>query len=406
MDDLYRQAKRATSGRSALGWVALVCLFLNSAFWGTLMLDLLKPPSLISPQAIQAGLSIAAFALVLPLAWSSLLPNSPAMRLLQRQSWHLPGQLAITAAAVFLTWLAATWLHLWWQAQPTIAESGQALFLTISSLIAGTLVPALSWAAMTPEQWIATIEQARQVKRLEHAMQMEEAAMRASYARAVSLLNAGLCNLTIDQRRELGGILGGFARVQQQALQAIGQSWKQMYGVESAMGLIEDKQLIESYGKVVNLLADGNEAMGDVVDYVAQTPALTAPPPGRSFTERRADRPTDRMTALAARSNTPHQDTADRVHRTTGRTTGRTTSGPPADTRTRHPDDRTAGRPYAQPFDAAWRVLHGAWRRSELETALSVSKTQASEYIRAWIVSGDIIKLDEPRDHYQFTEVP
>src|SRR4029453_545492 len=120
---------------SVLGWVALACLILNGAFWGSLMLDLLAPPRILSPQTIQAGLSIAAFALVLPLAWSSLLPNSPAMRLLQRQSWHLPGQLAITAAAVFLTWLAGSWLYLWWKAQPNIAASGQALFLTISSLI-------------------------------------------------------------------------------------------------------------------------------------------------------------------------------------------------------------------------------------------------------------------------------
>jgi hypothetical protein len=264
--DYTQTLRRATTGRSVLGWVALACLVLNGGFWGTLMIDLLEPPSPLSPQAIQAGLSIAAFALVLPLAWSSILPNSPAMRLLQKSSWALPGQLAFTASAVFLTWLGANWLHLWWSAQPAIAESGNATLLTISSLIAGTLVPALSWATMTPEAWIAHIEQARQVRRLEHAMRMEEAAMRASYARAVSLLNAGLCNLTIDQRKELGGILGGFARVQQQALRAIGESWKTMYGVDHELGLVDDDKLIESYGKVVNLLADGNHAMIETID--------------------------------------------------------------------------------------------------------------------------------------------
>lgn len=268
--DYTQTLRRATTGRSVLGWVALACLVLNGAFWGTLMLDLLKPRSPLSPQAIQAGLSIAAFALVLPLAWSSILPNSPAMRLLQKSSWALPGQLAFTVSAVFLTWLASNWLYMWWSAQPSIAETGQATLLTVSSLIAGTLVPALSWATMTPEAWIAHIEQARQVRRLEHAMRMEEAAMRASYARAVSLLNAGLCNLTIDQRKELGGILGGFARVQQQALQGVANSWKDMYGVEAELGLVDDQALLDQYGKVVNALADGSNAMLDVTDHVSE----------------------------------------------------------------------------------------------------------------------------------------
>lgn len=302
--------RRAATGRSVLGWVALACLVLNGAFWGTLMLDLLDPPSPLSPQAIQAGLSIAAFALVLPLAWSSVLPNSPAMRLLQKSNWQLPGQVAFTASAVFLTYLAGSWLYFWWDAQPSIAESGNAMFLTISSLIAGTLVPALSWAAMTPEQWIAQIEQARQVRRLEHAMRMEEAAMRASYARAVALLNAGLCNLTIEQRRELGGILGGFARVQQQALQAIGQSWKTMYGVDTELGLIEDKQLIEQYRQVVDLLADGNDAMAETVQMSAPRETyVSAHVPQRDhvFAQDQTVNPRDAQQGSAVQSTAPHR---------------------------------------------------------------------------------------------------
>jgi hypothetical protein len=65
-----------------------------------------------------------------------------------------------------------------------------------------------------------------------------------------------------------------------------------------------------------------------------------------------------------------------------------------------HPTDRT--RPYDQAFAAARVGLDGAWKRGDLERALSVSKTQALTYIQAWLVSGDIIKLDDPRDHYAF----
>ena len=60
LDSSLQTARRATAGRSVLGWVALACLILNSAFWGSLMLDLLAPAKLLSPQTIQAGLSIAA----------------------------------------------------------------------------------------------------------------------------------------------------------------------------------------------------------------------------------------------------------------------------------------------------------------------------------------------------------
>lgn len=396
MSDYLQTVRRATTGRSVLGWVALACLVLNGAFWGSLMLDLLRPPSPLSPQAIQAGLSIAAFALVLPLAWSSILPNSPAMRLLQKSSWALPGQLAFTASAVFLTWLAANWLHIWWSAQPTIAESGQSTLLTISSLIAGTLVPALSWATMTPEAWIAHIEQARQVRRLEHAMRMEEAAMRASYARAVSLLNAGLCNLTIDQRKELGGILGGFARVQQQALQAIGESWKTMYGVDHELGLVDDDKLIESYGKVVNLLADGNHAMIETIDRADEA---------NSF--RPVDRADEETREYIARSTDRHQYAPERAHRAHGGRPGapahRPATGPVVTLPVDHPPDRA--RPYDQAFAAARVGLDGAWKRGDLERTLSISKTQALTYIQAWLISHDIIKLDAPRDHYVFAEV-
>jgi hypothetical protein len=222
MNTSLQAARRATMGTSVLGWVELACLILNSLFWGSLMLDLLVPPSIFSPQCLQAALSMVALALILPLFWSMLLPSSPAGRLLQKQSWATPGYVATTAAAIFLTWLAGVWLRAWWQAQPNVTEVGADMLLSISSLIAGILVPALSWCVTTPEQWIAAIEQARHVKRIEHTIKMEEAAMRAAYARAVSLLHADLTNLTIEQRRELAGILGGFARMQQHSLTQIG----------------------------------------------------------------------------------------------------------------------------------------------------------------------------------------
>jgi hypothetical protein len=403
MHDYTQTVRRAAVGVSALGWIALMCLIGSIGWWLSLFINLLSPPGVLSPQMIQALLMTVAFGLVLPLFWSMLLPSSPAGRLLQKQQWATPGYVAVIVAATFLTYNAWRWSLAWWQAQPGVVEVGQALMLSITTLIAAVLLPALAWCVVTPEQWIAQIEQARQVKRIEMAMKMEEAAMRASYARAVALLNAGISTLAIEQRKELAGILGGFARAQQQALTAIGQSWKDMYGVEAIMGGTPDKQLIAQYSQVVNLLAEGNEAMDDVA-YVAQAPALAPPAPsGRPL----VDRADDAAYEPIARSTTRHQDTTDRAQRSTtgrpGAPAHRPSSGPVA---ARPAGDRAMGeRPSHAAYLAAYSALRGAWTRADLEEALSISKTQALTYIQAWLTSGDIIKLDEPRNHYEFTGV-
>jgi hypothetical protein len=380
LDTTYQRARRATVGTSALGWVAAICLLLNTAFWGALMLDLLSPRAIFSPQSLQAALATVAFALVLPLFWSMMLPSSPAGRLLQKQSWATPGYVATGAAAVFLTWLAGVWLRAWWAAQPNVAETNADLLLTISSLIAGVLVPALAWCVTTPEQWIAAIEQARHVRRIEHAMKMEEAAMHAAYARAVSLLNADLTNLTIAQRREVAGILGGFARMQQHALTSIARSWKDMYGVEAQLSTVPDQELLAGYQQVAGLLADGADVMAESAGYADSVRSLTAP----------TGRPDDRM---IDRSNAPHQDTGNAVRPDA--------NVRPLERAERSPE-RTERPAHADVYAAARRHLTGAWRRADLECALRVSKTTAAEYLRAWLASGHAVKLTEPKDHYEW----
>lgn len=377
--------KRATVGMSVLGWVALACLVLNGAFWGMLMLDLLRPSAVVSAQTLQAALSIVAFALILPLFWSMLLPSSPAGRLLQRQTWHLPGQLAVTFAAVFLTWMAATWLRLWWAAQPNVADAGQDLFLTITSLIAGILVPALSWCVMTPEQWVAQIEQARHVRRLEHAMQMEEAAMRAAYARAVSLLNADLSSLTIAQRQELAGILGGFARTQQQALAQIAQSWKDMYGVEAALATVPDKELLKSYKKVAGLLTQGADAMSSSADYADDVRSRTAANGERRTTN------DDQRTATESQTNANADESANESANARIRTNSYECANESAND--------------ADMLELARRELGTAgWKRQRLIAVTGIGATKASGLIKAWAARDIIENVAGEPGVYQFVE--
>jgi hypothetical protein len=367
--------RRETTSTSVLGRTAFACLFLNGAFWAAIIYSLLSPQAVLSAQAIQIALSVVAFAIILPLFWSMLLPSSPAGRLLQKQTWHLPGQVAITMAALFLTYVAGTLMRIWWNSQSAVAEAGLATTFTMVSLIVGVLVPAIAWCVVTPEQWAAQLEQVRAVRRIEHAMALEEAAMRASYARAVSLLNADLINLSIEQKQELAGILGGFARVQQQAIGSIAASWKDMYGVEQAVNSIPDDELMQQYRNVAAALTDSADMFAQSANYAQQiaAPGATAP-------------------------TAAHPD-------------ARSVAAPSAPNATVRPSSEplvapSATVPHVQPYDAAQRALSGAWKRSELEKALSVSKTQASTYIRDWIAAGLVITLSNPRDHYEWTVQP
>jgi hypothetical protein len=390
-DSSLRTARRATVGVSALGWIALLCLTAAVAFWLALFIDLLAPPQLLSPQMIQALLTVIAFSLVLPLFWSMLLPSSPAGRLLQKQQWATPGYGAVVIAAIFLTYHAWRWSYAWWQAQPNVAESGEALMLAMTSLIAAVLLPALSWRVVTPEQWIAQIEQARHVKRLEHAMQMEEASMRAMYARAVSLLHADLTNLTIEQRRELAGILGTFARVQQQSLQAIARSWHDMYGVEAQLASIPDQQLLDGYQQVANLLAEGGEAMSSSVSYATRMQALAAPP--ATANERQRSPQTEQRSRTAVEPPDAKTNDRERMPERSMAASPRIANGANVST--------------ANDILAAARRALGAsvWTRADLERVLSIQKTKASEYVKAWREAGALYDINDPAYHYQFREV-
>jgi hypothetical protein len=206
------------------------------------------------------------------------------------------------------------------------------------------------------------------VKRIEHAMKMEEAAMRAAYARGVALLHADLTNLTIEQRRELAGILGGFARMQQQSMAQIAASWKDMYGVECQLATIPDQHLLSSYQQVAGLLTEGGEALGTTAQY-----ALTvSPSQAHPVAEWDASRPTV----------PPSHETRDDTPRV------------PA---------RTHGTPHEEAYRKARGVLSGAWKRTDLEDALSVSRSQAHRYLADWQDARVVRSVEHPKDHYTWS---
>jgi hypothetical protein len=364
----FQEVRRKTVGTSILGWIALLCLISAGAFWFMIFIQLITPPRLLSPQSVQVFILTIAFTLVLPLFWSMLLPSSPAGRLLQKQTWATPGYCVVIGAALFLTYYAGVWLRTWWYAQPSVVETGQDGFLTITSLITMIFLPALAWTIVTPEQWVAQIEQARQVRRLEQTLKLEDAAMRAWFARAVTLLNAELTNLTIEQRRELAGILGGFARIQQQAMESIAASWKDIYGIEAHLTMMPDTELLEQYRQVANVLADSSETLADTTEYamlISPQQRIAAPSPTSHHTS---------QASPAGASPAP--------------------APPPGKTIDMHA------------LKAAQRALGATvWDRHRLEQALNIRRSKALELIKEWREADCIQDIHNPAYHYQFVEV-
>ena len=131
-------------------------------------------------------------ALIIPLFWSILVPTTPAGQLLQKTQWATIGFWVILGAALYLTWYAYQWASLWWFNQSIIRENNLDGPVTIFCLIGFILVPSLAWTVVTPERWLLQIHQAREVRKIERMMQLEDLSYKAMIARTRAILNAEL----------------------------------------------------------------------------------------------------------------------------------------------------------------------------------------------------------------------
>jgi hypothetical protein len=177
----YQWMRRATTGRNVLGWIALGFMAGFGYFWYSIWAIVFAPPSFFSPQGIVAAMISVVYTVVLPLFWSMIIPNSPAGRLLQKQTWALPGQIVILILACLLSGVAIRAFQ-GWLSQPQI-DPGLYYPALLAMTTAAIFVPALCWAATTPEQFIALYESARIAKQLEQQAQLEDLKFKALHAR-------------------------------------------------------------------------------------------------------------------------------------------------------------------------------------------------------------------------------
>jgi hypothetical protein len=281
----WSDTRRKTTATSVLDRIALFCLGASLLFWAVLYFSLIAPPlPIIAPQTFVALAMTVMSALIIPLLWSILVPTTPAGQLLQKTQWGTIGFWVILGAALYMTWYANQWIGLWWFNQAVIRENNLDGPVTIFCLIGFVLVPSLAWTVVTPERWLLQIHQAREVRKIERMMQLEDLSYKAMIARTRAILNAELAGSAVSRIPELAGLLMASEKLTHQALYQVAQGYSAMYNAELRLGLESEPDLEERYRTTVNYLVQAHN----------ETPELPEPGPvavlEQSDTVQKADR--------------------------------------------------------------------------------------------------------------------
>jgi hypothetical protein len=371
----WSESRRKTTAISVLDKIAIFCLGASFLFWAVLYFTLIAPPlPQLAPQTFVALALTVMSALIIPLFWSILVPTTPAGQLLQKTQWGTIGFWVILGAALYMTWYANQWIGLWWFNQSVIRENNLDGPVTIFCLIGFVLVPSLAWTVVTPERWLLQIHQAREVRKIERMMQLEDLSYKAMIARTRAILNAELAGSAVSRIPELAGLLMASEKLTHQALYQVAQGYSAMYNAELRLGLESEPELEERYRNTVNYLVQAHN----------EPPEL--PVHGE----------------LAALE---HSDTIQKAdHRARVEVSTNASKQAVATVGDQSPLSRLST-PARQNYIAARNVLgDGAWMRRDLEKALSCQHSEASERIKEWKLAGLVVDVSDPKWHYRFTE--
>jgi len=359
----WSEARRRTTAMSVLDWIALFCLGASLLFWGVLYFTLIAPPlPQLAPQTfVSLALTIMS-ALIIPLFWSILVPTTPAGQLLQKTQWGTVGFWVILASALYLTWYANKWIGIWWTSQTVIRENGLDGTVTIFCLIGFILVPSLAWTVVTPERWLIQIHQAREVRKVERMMQLEDLSYKAMIARARAILNAELAGSAVSRIPELAGLLLTSEKLTRQAIYQVAAGYSAMYNAELRLGLESEPDLEERYRSTVNQLVKANNESAELKSGSTKTQS--------------------QLIEVDLRTNSQPDHAVVPAHSRLSRLSS----------------------PARQNYIAACNVLgSGAWMRRDIERALSCQHSEASERIKEWKQAGLVVDVSDPKWHYRFT---
>lgn len=387
-----QQRRKSTSpmlftGLAALRLIGLGGLVASAVFWWPVQSEL-------TPNRIVAGAYTAGLVLAPPALWSFVFPWSPGGMLLFKIQRRTVGLWIVFAAALYFLYYSYQLQWSWWSAQPVTAASGMVGQQVCIGLLLYIVIPGLVWTPISRDEFVSQVEQEQLVKRYELQTKADIAIQDARLLRAQQLTAIGLSNLMAHEREELATYMDDLISDMDTTLQRIAgnanEAAEVVYG-RYARSPFSAPPLAEDLADILKYIGSSIREVG---------PAAL-PAPVRSAVDPTAERSAALRTIERSAAVLPHQEGS----RTTapGDRTGRpvagdrTTSGPLA-------DQQTTERPHAEAFRVAVNYLTGAWSRADLEGTLSISKTQASDYIRDWIRAGLVVRLTEPKFHYSFEE--
>ena len=383
----HQAARRATTSMTVLDLGAWAGLMAGVVFWSNFFYVMIQPALLTD--WLQTLVMAVGYAIVLPMLLSTLVPSTPAGMLLQQTRARSWGFVATIGATLFLCWHALTVLQAYWASKPNAASTGQDMALAIGSLIIFVLVPALAWVQAAPDRWVAEVQSAMAVRRLKMAHEANIMAAKTQYLRTISLLRRGVANLSAQEHAELAGGLVMFQRAENEAIGTIVDTLEAMTGISTGVRILEDAELEQAYTGITRQLA-GLIAEPNVDDYVEPTP-------GRAAVVERRPSAVEAYAPPPARSTVAHQDDDPAVRGRPHPSVVAVRSGPP---RTAVDRDRAAVSTAA----VVRPELTGAWARRQLEEAASCEKSKASELIRTWRELGLIDDINQPANHYAWTD--
>jgi hypothetical protein len=365
--------KRTATATSVLELAAWAGLFVGVAWWTVFFLALIAPTSLVDLALVLVFAT--AYAVVLPMLVSLLLPGTPAGMLLAETRWRTLGHALAVAATLFMVYHGFISVWAWWAARPNAVATKQDLFLAIGSIIVFVVVPALSWVQMAPDRWVAEVVQAQQVKRLKAAQQANLMAAQIQYARAMALLKRGLANATAAERAELAGTLIAMQRAENEAINQVADQMRIVTGIDSGVQLLDD-DLADVYHGLTHQL---DRLIAPVADdhYVEPTGSGTARATGSATS---AAQPVARPVA-------PHSNALEPVEARTDTNTTVTHGDTPYRTVT-HGDTND----YRAHERSARAALPDTWTIKQVAAVLTVSESQAREMAAAWCEDGHAAK--------------
>ena len=362
----YRTLRRHATARNALEVLAIVFLLASFAFWSVAYWQLLSPPALLSLQSVQVVVLALVFSLAAPVLWTALIPTTPAGQLLQKTQTRTAGFAVTVGAAIYLSYVAVRLLLQWLNSQPGVAENDLARFLAVALALAFILIPALAWTQVAPERWLAQIQQAHQVKRLELLQSGELALIRVKLLRAKQLAAAGWANLSPREEREIVETQRALFLSIADSQRAIAGTLRDAIGFDADFGIMSDAQV------------------NDAMDYVAQ-----------QLEAKRIELP-----AYAEPDETITPITGAR-----GSLVAAVPAIPrPAPAPAASAANRSESLRFAAELAGARRKLAGTWTARQLGETLGKSERSARERIQEWESAGLVARDADGANSWYFTE--